>query len=174
MRDNTEKYITFSAAIKKERDKGKTSTYKQKFIDSYRFMQSELSDFVDNLSGNFNKECKSCIERKKIKSECDYIGFRNNRLNYKCKECGKRSSKLISEFVRNFLITYKFCRGDHNKFAFLLRKGVYPYEYMDSWEKFNETSIPPKEAYYSKLNEEDVSDVMQTMRMLKKYGMCLK
>ena len=66
MRDNTEKYITFSAAIKKERDKGKTSTYKQKFIDSYRFMQSELSDFVDNLSGNFNKECKSCIEKKKL------------------------------------------------------------------------------------------------------------
>ena len=40
----------------------------------------------------------------------------------------------------------------------MLRKGVYPYEYMDSWEKFNETSIPPKEAYYSKLNEEDISD----------------
>ena len=28
---------------------------------------------------------------------------------------------------------------------------------MDIWEKFNETSIPPKEAYYSKLNEEDIS-----------------
>ena len=85
MRDNTEKYITFSVAIKKEHDKGKTSTSKQKFIDSYRFMQSEWSDFVDDLSGNFNKECKSCIERKKIKSECNYIGFRNNTLNYKCK-----------------------------------------------------------------------------------------
>ena len=45
---------------------------------------------------------------------------------------------------------------------------------MDSWEKFNETSIPPKEAYYSKLNEEDISDVMRTMHMLKKYGTCLK
>ena len=41
---------------------------------------------------------------------------------------------------------------------FLLRKGVYPYEYMDSWEKFDETSVPPKEAYYSKLNEEGISD----------------
>ena len=29
---------------------------------------------------------------------------------------------------------------------------------MDSWEKFNETSIPPKRAYYSKLNEEGISD----------------
>ena len=53
---------------------------------------------------------------------------------------------------------YQFCNGDLNKFVQLLRKGVYPYEYMNSWEKFNETSIPPKEAYYSKLNEEDISD----------------
>ena len=40
----------------------------------------------------------------------------------------------------------------------MLRKGVYPYEYMDSWEKFNETSIPPKEAFYSELNLEDTTD----------------
>ena len=36
-----------------------------------------------------NTECIRCIARKKIKSKCDFIGFRNNRLNYKCKECGK-------------------------------------------------------------------------------------
>ena len=29
---------------------------------------------------------------------------------------------------------------------------------MDSWEKFNETSIPPKEAYYRELNLEDITD----------------
>ena len=33
---------------------------------------------------------------------------------------------------------YKFCNGDLNKFVLLLRKGVYPYEYMDSWERFDE------------------------------------
>ena len=40
----------------------------------------------------------------------------------------------------------------------LLRKGVYSYEYMDSWEKFDETALPPKEAFYSNLNLEDISD----------------
>ena len=42
---------------------------------------------------------------------------------------------------------------------FLLRKVVYPYEYMDSWEIFNETSFPDKEAFYSNLNMEDITDV---------------
>ena len=41
----------------------------------------------------------------------------------------------------------------------LLRKGVYPYEYMDSWERFNEISLPGKEAFYSNLNMEDITDV---------------
>ena len=40
----------------------------------------------------------------------------------------------------------------------LLRKGVYPYKYMDSWQKFCETAIPPKEAFYSELNLEDITD----------------
>ena len=40
-----------------------------------------------------------------------------------------------------------------------LRKFVYPYEYMDRWEIFNETSIPDKEAFYSKLNKEGISNV---------------
>ena len=38
----------------------------------------------------------------------------------------------------------------------LLRKGIYPYEYMDSCEKFNETSLPDKEAFYSKLSKEGI------------------
>ena len=40
----------------------------------------------------------------------------------------------------------------------LLRKGLYSYEYMDSWERFNETSLPPKKSFYSELNLEDISD----------------
>ena len=54
--ENTEKYITFSVPIKKEHDDGKTTTYKIKFIGSYRFMQDSLSNLVDNLSGIDNKK----------------------------------------------------------------------------------------------------------------------
>ena len=40
----------------------------------------------------------------------------------------------------------------------LLRKGVYLYEYMDYWEKFNETTLPEKEKYYSNLSMEDITE----------------
>ena len=38
-----------------------------------------------------------------------------------------------------FRNVYQFCNGDTNKFVFMLRKGVNPYEHMASWERFNET-----------------------------------
>ena len=37
-------------------------------------------------------------------------------------------------------------------------KGVYPYEYMYSWWKFNKTPLPPKKAFYSELHLEDITD----------------
>ena len=55
--------------------------------------------------------------------------------------------------------TYSFCNNDLNKFILLLRKGVYPYEYMDSWERFNETSLPSKKEFYSNLNMEDIDEI---------------
>ena len=60
--------------------------------------------------------------------------------------------------MKRFANTFEFCNGDTNKFILLLRKGVYPYEYMDSWERFNETSLPDKKAFYSELNLEDITD----------------
>ena len=57
-----------------------------------------------------------------------------------------------------FKSTFKFSNNDINKFIFLLRKGVYPYEYMDEWEKFKETTLPEKEEFYWNLNMEDITD----------------
>ena len=51
------------------------------------------------------------------------------------------------------------CDKDINEFIFLLRKGVYPYEYMDSWKRFDETLLPNKKYFYSSLNMEEITDV---------------
>ena len=55
-----------------------------------------------------------------------------------------------------FFNTYKFSNHDNSNFILLLSKGVYPYGYIDDWEKFNET--PEKEDFYSHLNMEDITD----------------
>ena len=44
--------ITFSVPIKIECDNGKTTAYKLRFIDSFRFMSASLSDLADNMSNN--------------------------------------------------------------------------------------------------------------------------
>ena len=82
--ENTEKYITFSAPIKKKIDnKDLEITYKIKFIDSYRFMSSSLSKLVDNLSeGIHNNKCSDC------ESNLDYIKIKKNeKLLLKCFNC---------------------------------------------------------------------------------------
>ena len=132
-------------------------------------MPTSLSSLVDNMSEVYKKECKLCKERKKIMSQCILIGLKNNRLHYKCKECNDRSYKSINGLIKKFLKTYQFCNGDVNKFVLLLQKGVCPYEYTDRWEKFNDTSILDKEAFYSKLNDEAL--LMKTMLNNKR---CLK
>ena len=52
----------------------------------------------------------------------------------------------------------KFHGFEAEDMRLLVRKGVYPYEYMDSWEKMDERQLPPKEAFYSKLTDTDISD----------------
>ena len=54
--------------------------------------------------------------------------------------------------------TYKFYNGDINNCVLLLKKDVYPCEYMDSWERFNEIIVPNKNAFYSKINLQDIID----------------
>ena len=69
------------------------------------------------------------------------------RLNYRCKECNGTFVKSVNDFIEKFPRMHKFCNGDLNKFVMLLRKGVYSYEYIDSWEKFNEASFPSKDDF---------------------------
>ena len=133
------KYITFSVSIKKELDNNKTITYKLKFIDSFRFMSTLLSSLADNLSEIYKKECKGCKGKRKIKSVCNFIGLENNKLSCKCKECKKRQLMQINRLIKKFPNVYQFCNEGINKFVLSLRKGVYPYKYMDSWERFDET-----------------------------------
>ena len=82
MGENTEKNITFSVPVKEQLDSSRTIALKSKFIDSIRFMSSKLSRLVNNLS----EKCRD----KNWKYECEFKGFKNNKLSYDCKECRKK------------------------------------------------------------------------------------
>ena len=118
-------------------------------------MASSLSKFVDNLSkGIHNNKCVNC------NSCLDYIKTENEKLileRYNCKQ--RYRKKCNKELIKRFASTYSFCNNDLNKLVLLLRKGVYPYEYMDNWKRFNETSLPSKESFYSNLNMENIEDI---------------
>ena len=154
--ENIEKYITFSIPLKnKIENKNIDITYKIKFIDSYRFMSSSLSKLVDNLSegihNNKGVNCNSCL---------DYIKIKNEKLLLKCYNYNTYYKKKFNkDLIKKFKNTYSFCNNDLNKFILLLKKGVYPYGYVDNWERFNETSLPSKKDFYSNLNMEDIDDI---------------
>ena len=154
--ENTEKYIYLVPIKKKIENKDIEIPNKIKFIDSYRFMSSSLSKLVDNLSeGIHNNKCLdwgSCL---------DYVRItKNEKLILECYNCKQRYKKKFNkDLIKRFKNTHSFCNNDLNKFVLLLRKGVYPYEYMDNWERFNEISLPSKEDFYSNLNMEDIDDI---------------
>ena len=118
-------------------------------------MSMPLSKFMDNLSeGIHNNACVDC------KSCLDYIKTKNEKLIFKCFNCKTYYEKDFNkELIKRFASTYEFCNGNTNKFILLLRKGVYPYEYMDNCERFNEASLPNKESFYSNLNMENIDDI---------------
>ena len=82
-------------------------------------------------------------------------------MRYKCLSCNRNySNKLDEELKKKFKNTFKFSNNDIKKFILLLRKSVYPYKYVDDWEKFNETTLPEKKKkeIYSYLNMEEITD----------------
>ena len=127
-------------------------------------MTASLSKLVDNLSnGLHSKKCTDCgLDLEYMIAKDDILTFRY----FKC----KKNCKL--DFDKE-LSVYHFCKGDINKFILLLRKGVYPYEYMHSWNRFNEKSLPDMKYFYTRLNMENIRDIdyIHTTRVFKEFKM---
>ena len=127
-------------------------------------MSSSLSNLVDNLSEGLRcdkcTDCKSCLP---------YMSLKYDQLIFRCFECKNNYKKDVNEeLIERFGNIYEFCNKSIHKSILLLIKGVYPYEYMDSWERFDETSLPDKEAFYGSLNKQDIADVDH--RLQKEYS----
>ena len=106
----------------------------------------------------------------------DYISF----IFQVDKYVDKNGEEKFKEIELRFIDSFKFmsssldslvnnlAKGNHKFWGFekfsnnqrelLIKKGIYPYEYMDSWNKFNDLELPNKDMFYSKFNMSDVSD----------------
>ena len=118
-------YSNTKAGYKTDKEGNKavgTKSYKRKFIDSMRFMETSLTKLVDNLSEEIHKiKCKEC--------DCSltYDSVKNNLIKYKCLSCNKNySEKLNKELKNKFKNTFKFSNNDVNKFMLLLKKVFIP------------------------------------------------
>ena len=58
------------------------------------------------------------------------------------------------------------------QYDLLTRKGVYPYEYINSWDRFEETQLPPINAFYSNLNMSSISedDYQHAQKVWEEFG----
>ena len=56
--------------------------------------------------------------------------------------------KMDKDLIKRFTNTYEFCNRHIHNLILLLWKGIYLYEYMDSWKRFNETLLPDKQDFY--------------------------
>ena len=166
--ENAEKYISFSVPIKVELkdDDGKPIVYKDKngverkktqlcklrFIDSNRFMQSSLGSLVDNLAGTSTDGVECCGDVEFV--EVDEMW----KAKFECEKCHNFQYRQLNGDVlkTRFSNLRRRCASDGD-FRLFLRKGIYPYEYMDSFDRFEEVGLPPVESFYSELTLSGVS-----------------
>ena len=123
------------------------------FTDSMRSVVSSLSQSLDKISKIDNDLSK--IDNKFAGNMRSTVSSLSQSIDKVSKINNKMSQ---DELIKKFSNTYQLCNNDHNKFELLLRKGVYPYEYMDSWKRFNKESLPDKESFCSELNKEGITD----------------
>ena len=132
--ENREKYISFSVKISVKlagvKHKDGTEEHKNiqlRFIDSCRFMASSLDKLASNLGGTSGIQCDKCKGNMElINISGDYIA------SLGCEKCRTKKTKDLDQgaLKKNFNHISRFL-GSDEKFRLMIRKDVYPYEYMD-------------------------------------------
>ena len=123
--------------------------------DSHLFIK-QLGKTQGNIKCIPNNEEKYISFSKSILPE-DAEDNKKNRIEIRCIDSFQFMASSLDSLSKNlsreqFREMKKVFEGDTN---LLIRKGVYPYDYMDSFERFNETELPVNE-FYSRLNDSDV------------------
>ena len=109
-----------------------------------------------------------------------YIGKEGNEkdklIEFRFIDSFKFMSSSLDSLTKNLVSGGKKLFGfeDYSELQYDLvtRKGVYPYEYVNSWNRFNETQLPPIDAFYSNLNMSSISEegYQHAQRVWEEFG----
>ena len=111
--------------------------------DAHHLMQemSQLNKEVKCIANNMEKYITFSVGGLRF---IDSLNFLQGSPDSLVSATPKESLKITSTISKGSDLLYK--------------KGIYPYEYMDSWGRFSEAKLPDKEKFYSKLNDEHITD----------------
>ncbi|XP_036150881.1 uncharacterized protein LOC118648637 [Monomorium pharaonis] len=114
-------------------------------VDLLPLNKETYISFTKNVSSTREKKWHNCVKLRFV----DSYKFLNENL-------GKLVSYLDRDDLR--ITRSMFSDLDDEDFELLTRKGVFPYEYLDSVDRLNDTELPSREAFYSSLTGEEVSE----------------
>ena len=130
---------------------------KNKFIDNIRSMVFLLSQSIDKIA-EIDRKISQIYKKEADNTFTDRMRSMVDLLSQSIDRVAEIDRKIShAALIENCHNTYQLCNKDLNKLALLLRKGVYPNEYMDSWNKFNEPVPLVEDRYYSELNKECIT-----------------
>ena len=130
------------------------------FKDSLQHLSASLDKLVNNLADKANIQgCLHCPYRG-IKKDVEKHMKARHRKEFEPIYEHKIKNPTLEALFRNLYARFqtKWKHLPEEAFELLTRKGIYPYSYMNSFDKFKETSLPPKESFYNDLSRKHISD----------------
>ena len=130
------------------------------FTDSLQHLSSSLDKLVNNLVEKTKIQgCKYCPRRgpAKVIAKHETIAHKKEfETLYQHTVTKTELKDLFTNLYSNFQDKWEDLPEE--AFELLTRKGVYPYAYMDDASKFEETKLPPKEAFYNDLTKQHITE----------------
>ena len=132
--------------VEKERYKLPVLFHNLRGYDSHLIMQAVRKHHgrIDVIPHNYERYLSFTIGRLKFLDSFQFLPASLDSLAQQMKDS---DFKYMTRFF-----------PDPTKRALMLRKGVFPYDYMTSMDKFDETQLPPQSAFYNRLTDEPISD----------------
>ena len=134
---------------------------KLQFMDSLQHLSTSLEKLVKNLVDKSKiKGCKHCPRRgpaKVIAKHEAIVHKKENETLYHHTVTNPELKDLLTNLYDNFKKKKEWEDLPEEAFELLTRKGVYPYAYMDSADRFKETKLPPEEDFYNDLAKQHIT-----------------